>query len=381
MTRVVVATYMTRYPMGGNLSWAIQHLVGLKRLGCDITIVERADYPNACFDPTTNQIGDDPANGFKIVHDLLSRYGLGQDYVFRDVTGQDYGLSTADLEARFNAADCFIDSGNHGAWLDLAHRIPSRVLIDGEPGFTQIRMQLDPERAKLADHYTHHFSNGLLLHHDGHSTPDTGHTWLPFPNPVCPDLFENVPPPPKNAVWTTIMNWQAHKPLEYNGEIYGQKSMSFDLFETLPTLTDQPIEVAISGDAPRQRLSQLGWRINDAKAVTQSTDKYYNYIRSSLGEFSIAKHVFVKARTGWFSDRSAAYLASGRPVILQDTGFSQVLPTGEGLFAVSTPEEAAAAIDEVRTDYAKHSDAARSIAREHLDASNSLKNLLTISGA
>lgn len=378
MSRIVFATYMTRYPMGGNLSWAIQHLLGLKQLGCHITIVERANYPNACFDPTTNQVGDDPAAGLKIVRELLARYGLEDHYVFRDVANNDHGLSTAEVQARFKSADLFIDSGNHGAWLDLAHAVPRRVLIDGEPGFTQIRMQLDPSRAQLAEQYTHHFSNGLLLHTDKHNTPKTGQTWLPFVNPVCPERFADVPPPPKGAPWTTIMNWQAHKPLEYNGETYGQKDMSFQLFEPLPTLTRQPIEVAVSGDAPRDRLAALGWRINDAKAVTQSVDHYDNYIRDSMGEFSIAKHVFVKARTGWFSDRSAAYLASGRPVILQDTGFSEVLPTGEGLFAVSTAEQAAAAIDRVCTDYPRHRRAARSIAREHLDAKKGLESLLAL---
>jgi hypothetical protein len=246
--------------------------------------------------------------------------------------------------------------------------VPCRVLIDGEPGFNHIRFVTDASRAALADLYTHHFSNGLIVGTDKTATPDTGHVWQPFPNPVCPDLFNNVPPPPEDAPWTTIMNWRAHKPLEYRGKLYGQKDVSFAEFETLPGLTNSSIEVAVSGEAPRDRLRALGWRIAEGKVVTQTVDDYYRYISSSFGEFSIAKHVFVAARTGWFSDRSAAYLASGRPVILQDTGFGDVLPTGEGLFAVKNPDEAAAAIELVRSDYNRHRDAARGIARDHLDA-------------
>lgn len=374
--RVVIAVYMARYPLGGMLSWALQHIIGLKRLGCHVTVLERADYPNACFDPDAGQITDDPSAGLRIVAGLLKRYGVDGNYAFRDYAGEYHGLTADATRERISAADIFIDSGNHGAWLDLTHVVPRRVLIDGEPGFTQIRMMQDPGRAALAERYTHHFSNGLLLHTDKHRTPNTGHIWLPFVNPVCADLFEDVLPPPKGAAWTTIMNWQAHKPLEYEGKTYGQKDRSFAQFESLPTLTDSPIEIAVSGKVPHDRLGRLGWRINAAQNVTRTIDDYYAYIRGSFGEFSIAKHVFVEAHTGWFSDRSAAYLASGRPVILQDTGFSEVLPTGEGLFAVSNVEQAAAAIESVCSDYARHSDAARAVAREHLDAVKALKQLL-----
>ena len=374
--RVVFATYMTRYPLGGMLSWAMQHIIGLKQLGCELTIVERANYPDACFDPAAGRVSDDPAAGLKIVRRLLKAHGLEDDYVFRDINDRYFGLSSKETHERINSADILIDSGNHGAWLDLAHAIPRRVLIDGEPGYTQIRMKQEPSRKRLADQYTHHFSNGLLLHTDKHLAPDTGHTWLPFPNPVCTNQFDDMPAPPKGAAWTTIMNWKAHQLLDFEGKTYGQKDMSFEIYETLPALTTQPIEIAVSGDAPRTHLERLGWQISEAKTVTQTIGDYDSYIQRSLGEFSVAKHVFVEARTGWFSDRSAAYLAAGRPVILQDTGFSEVLPTGEGLFGVSNVEQAATAIDAVCTDYARHSTAAKEIARNYLEASKCLKQVV-----
>lgn len=376
MSRVVFATHMTRYPLGGNLSWALQHILGLLRAGCEVTVVERADYPDACFDPAAHVVSNDASAGLRIVRDLLKRYGLEDRYVFVDYHNCYHGMEASVVKQRFAEADCFIDSGNHGAWRELAEGVACRVLIDGEPGYTQIRYVTDPKRAALAEQYTHHYTNGLLVGTDKTRAPDTGHRWMAFVNPVCPDLFEHVPQPCPDAAWTTIMNWRAHKPLEYLGKTYGQKDMSFLEFESLPTLTDSPIEVAVSGDAPIDRLTKLGWRIAKAQAQTQTIDRYYGYIERSMGEFSVAKHVFVAARTGWFSDRSAAYLASGRPVILQDTGFSEVLPTGEGLFAVKSPEQAMHAIDRVRSDYRRHSDAARAIAREYLDARTGFARLL-----
>ncbi|QNN24129.1 hypothetical protein HED60_18265 [Planctomycetales bacterium ZRK34] len=372
----MLATHMVRYPLGGNLSWALQYILGLQRAGADLTIVERADYPNACFDPLANQLTDDPASGLQIVRDLLARHGLADRFVFVDHSGRYHGLDGPTVHQRFADADCFIDSGNHGAWSEPASQIPCRVLIDGEPGYTQIRCVTEPARKAMIDQYNFHFSNGLLLDTEHTAAPPTGHRWRPFVNPVCPDLFEHVPPPPDDAHWSTIMNWQAHKPLEYQGKVYGQKDLSFERFKSLPQSIHAAMELAVSGQAPRDELAAMGWRIADAKAKTRTVDGYYQYIRESLGEFSVAKHVFVEARTGWFSDRSAAYLASGRPVILQDTGFSEVLPTGEGLFAVNNIDEAREAIESVQSDYSRHSHAAREVARECLDAGKAFADLL-----
>ena len=129
-------------------------------------------------------------------------------------------------------------------------------------------------------------------------------------------------------------------------------------------------------DVPERRLREAGWTVRNAHAVTTSFDRFWDYIRRSRGEFSVCKHVFVATHSGWFSDRSAAYLASGRPVVMQDTGFSQHLPIGRGLFAVNTVEEAAAAIDEIEGDYDAHSRAAREIAEEHLEATKVLGRML-----
>jgi hypothetical protein len=214
--------------------------------------------------------------------------------------------------------------------------------------------------------YDFYFSNGANIGTPHSTAPTAGKSWGAVFNPVVTDLFP-VSPPPANAPFTTVMNWQSHPPLEYEDREYGQKDVEFEKFMNLPAGLIVPMEVAVSGqNVPVAELKDAGWRMQDAQERTISFDTYRDYIRISRGEFSVAKNIFVALQTGWFSDRSAAYLASGRPVILQDTGFSRHLPTGEGLFAVSSLEEAAAAATKIQSNFKHHSQKARQIAEEHL---------------
>jgi hypothetical protein len=184
-------------------------------------------------------------------------------------------------------------------------------------------------------------------------------------------------PAPADAPFTTVMNWRAHSTIRFGGQDFGQKDVEFARFLDLPARTAVPLEMAVAGDdVPADALRSKGWCLRSAHALTMSVESFQGYLRASRGEFSVCKNVFVATRSGWFSDRSAAYLASGRPVVMQDTGFSAHLPCGEGLFAVATVEEAAAALDEVAGNYLRHSRAARAIAEEHLAASTVLKRFL-----
>ncbi|MHC4854549.1 MAG: glycosyltransferase family 1 protein, partial [Planctomycetota bacterium] len=171
--------------------------------------------------------------------------------------------------------------------------------------------------------------------------------------------------------------WKAHPPIQFEEREYGQKDTEFWKFAELPMLTAARLELAVSGkDVPRAVLEELGWRLRDAKEITLSVAGFERYVAASRGEFSVCKNVFLAMRTGWFSDRSAVYLASGRPAIVQDTGFSDHLPCGDGLFAVNSADEAAAAIDAIQRDWPRHSRAALSLAREYLECERVLGTFL-----
>lgn len=375
MARILVGSWMVRYPLGGNLSWSLQWLVGFHRLGHEVYLVEKGGFPNACFDPARNVMSDDCSYGMEVVDKLLRRFGMENRICYVDEQGRYHGLSKQTVESLFRSAELFADIGTHGAWMEEAEKTGATILVDGEPGFTQMKMESALAAGKTLPEYDHYFSNGANIGTPASSAPTAGKTWRPLFNPVVPELFEPVAAD-ADAAFTTVMNWQAHEPFRYGGVVYGQKDVEFAKFENLPNRTAARLEVAVAGRVPKDRLAKSGWRLRDAHEVTVSFDSYCDYIRRSRGEFSVCKNVFVATNSGWFSDRSAAYLASGRPVVLQDTGFSAHLPCGRGLFAVRTVEQAADAINEIEGDYKSHSRWAREIAAEYLDASTILGGLL-----
>ena len=368
MARIVMATYMVRYPLGGMLSWALQYCLGLDRLGHDVILVEKATYPKACFDPERKAMTDDCRVGYASVKRLLSRFGLEEKLIFRDFRGMLYGSDERQLANVFRDADLLIDIGNHGAWADEAAqvRIPT-VLIEGEPGFTQIKMVASAAAGKPVPEFDYYYSNGANIGTSRTTAPSAGHEWRHVFNPINTDLFP-VTPPPHDAPFSTVMNWQSHAPLNFDGRSYGQKDIEFAKFIDLPKRVSVPLEVAAAGKVPYADLAAHGWRVREAHEVTASYDGYHSYLAASLGEFSVCKNIFVATQTAWFSDRSAAYLARGRPVVLQDTGFSDYLPCGRGLFAVNNVEEATAAMTVIKSDYQRHSRWARELAEEYLDA-------------
>lgn len=375
MARIVVASWMVRYPLGGNLSWTLQWLLGFARLGHDVCMLEKSGWADACFDPVRGVMSDDCATGTRIVDDLLRRFGLANRWCYVDQAGQYHGMNREQVREILAAADVLIDLGSHGAWMEEAANVPVRVLVDGEPGFNQMKMQQRLDAGESLPDYTHWYSNGANVGTAAFAGPTAGRAWRPVFNPVVVDLFDGAAPP-RDGMFTTVMNWKAHADFVYDGRRFGQKDVAFEAFIDLPRRAAETMEIAVTRGAPREALEEHGWRLQNARTVTRSFDSYVNYIRGSAGEFSVAKHGYVATCSGWFSDRSAAYLAAGRPVIMQDTGFSAHLPCGKGLFAVRDCDEAADAIAQVRADPRMHNEAARRIAREHLDTSIVLRRLL-----
>ena len=377
MARIVLGSYMVRYPLGGNLSWALQYVLGFHRLGHEVYFVENAGYPQSCFDPARQVMSDDCTYGVEAVASLFKRYGLEGRWCYVDAAGEAHGISRSSIDATIASADAFIDMGTHGAWLEHAQTAGVRVQIDGLPGFTQIKMANDLERGGTILNYDFYYTNGMNIGQENCSAPTAGVRWGHVLHPVVCDIFDVQPPPP-DAPFTTVMNWQSDDPVVYRGTSYGQKDVEFEKFFDLPSRTSVPLELAVAGSrVPKDRLIENGWRLRSGHEVTMTYDDFVGYVNASRGELSIARNAFVAANTAWFSDRGTAYLACGRPVVQQETGFSEHLPCGEGLFAVNDAADAAAAIGTICGDYDRHSRRAREIARDCLDASVVLKRFLS----
>ena len=368
---------MVRYPLGGMMSYVLQYLLGFRRLGHDVWFVERATHPDECYDASRRVMSDDASYGLRVVRRLLSRYGLGERWCFADVTGRYFGRRRAEIQDVFDTADVFLDMGTHGTWCEEATGAGLRVLLDGEPGFNQIRMERRKGAGERLTPYDRYYTNGMNVGSSRSTAPTAGVSWGHVLHPVVPDLFQTQAPRARAPI-TTVMNWRSHAPIEYAGVTYGQKDVEFAQFESLPTRVSARMEIAVAGkDVPKRRLQRLGWTVRDGHAITASFDSFRDYVFGSLGEFGVCKNVFVATRTGWFSDRSAAYLAAGRPVVLQDTGFSDHLPVGRGLFAVGNADEAAEVIERIWQEPRVHGAAAVAIALEHLDARVVLGRFLT----
>ena len=380
MARIVIGSCMVRCPLGGLLSYGLQFLKGFDLLGHDVFYFEKAYYADACYDPIKNVLSDDCTTGIGLVQELFEAHGLSDRWAFIDHSGKCFGLKQQALKEVFRTADIFFDMGSFGSgfWAEEAADVPVRVLYEGEPGYTQIQMEKRMRSGEQVHEYDHYYTVGSQIGTPASSAPDGGQQWRHLWAVVATELF-TVAPPPRNAPFTTVMTWQSHKPLEFEGKTYfGQKDIEFEHFIGLPQHVDVPMELRVSGsEVPLQRLIDNGWHIHNPDLITQSLKDYYAYICSSVGEFSVSKSVFVKTESGWLGDRSGNYLASGRPVVIQDTGFSNHLPCGEGLFAVNNEAEAADAIEQVMADYARHSRAARHIAEDYLDARRCLNRFLS----
>jgi hypothetical protein len=199
--------------------------------------------------------------------------------------------------------------------------------------------------------------------------------WQPTRPLVMMDCWHAEPPGEK---WTTVMTWKNfQETIHYNGVAYGTKEGEFGQVEQLPARTKAKLELAVGGDsAPRERWRSLGWNVVESQDISRTTDGYRHYVQSSRGEISVAKNVYVATNSGWFSCRSVCYLAAGLPVVVQDTGFSEFIPVGEGLFAFSSLDEAVGAIESVERDYVRHQKAARELARTQFASEVVLGNLL-----
>jgi hypothetical protein len=261
-----------------------------------------------------------------------------------------------------------------------------KVFVDTDPGYNQIVLSERPAWSEFVDRWARmvrqhdlHFSFGERIGAPDCGVPTVGLEWLPTRMPIVLDLWPERPPAaPDTGAWSTVMTWNAFKgPLVHGGKEYGSKGAEFPKILGLPAASKCRFVVAMGGvSAPRNEVAAAGWEVIDAPTVTLTPASYRDFVSRSRGEISVAKNVYVALRSGWFSERTCCYLASGRPAVVQDTGFSALLPTGEGLLAFATPEEALAGVEAVERDYPRHARAAAAVARDCFDSTVVLSSLL-----
>jgi hypothetical protein len=373
--RIIVLGYLVRGPLGG-LAWHhLQYVLGLARLGHDVHFLEDSDDYPSCYDPSRDAVDADPSYGLSFTAHAFDTLGLPDRWAYYDAhTSRWLGpAAPRALDICANAELLLNISGVNPLRRWLA-QVPHRLFIDTDPAFTQIRHLTDPSAYVLALAHTAFFTFAGNIAQS--TVPDDGIPWQPTRQPLVLDAWPVTPGPPDGR-FATVMQWDSYRSRDYAGRRYGMKSDSFVPYADLPARTGPRLELALgSATAPRESLEAKGWLLRDPRPPTRDPWEYQRYIRQSKAEWSVAKHGYVITNSGWFSERSAAWLASGRPVITQDTGFSRWLPTGAGLLPFTTPEEALAAIEEIDRHYEDHCHAARELAATHFDSDTVLSELL-----
>lgn len=377
--RIVVMGYVIRGPLGG-LAWHhLQYVAGFDRLGHDVLFIEDSDDYPSCVHLDGGAVDTDPTEGLAFASRAFDRLGISGKFAYYDEhTHQWLGPAADHAETFCRSADIVVNISAVNPVRPWWAEAPARVLIDTDPAFVQIR-HLQSERARqLAAAHNAFFTFAEKFGDDDCLVPDDGLPWQPTRQPVVLDAWP-VSPVAADAPFSTVMQWSSYQELEHEGISYGMKSVSFEPYFDLPHRVDAPLLLGVGGAArpPQTRLVDNGWQVRNAIEFTRDPWQYQQFIRDSAGEFSVAKQGYVDSRSGWFSERSANYLASGRPVVLQDTGFSDRLPTGEGLLAFRTPEEAVEALERIRRNLSTESLAARRLAEQWFDSSEVLRSLLT----
>jgi hypothetical protein len=374
--RIIVTGLIAQYPLGGVTWDYLQYVLGLSKLGHDVYYLE--DTGQWPFNPLEGGVARDCTFNVDYLASVMVRFGLQDSWIYRfPRQDQWYGLSDPRREELIRTADLLINVSGTLANPAEYRSVKRMVYIDSDPVFTQLKLargQVDFQR--MVDMHDVQFSFGECL---SGKVPETGHVWRPTRQPVV--LSEWHPSVKHRDLFTTVMNWTSYKPVTFGGQTYGQKDVEFERFIELPgRVPGTRLEIAINAGktrrTPRDRLKRSGWSVVDPDRVCPDLESYRNYIESSKAEWSAAKNGYVVGQAGWFSCRSACYLAAGRPVVVQDTGYGCVLPLGEGLLGFNTIDEAVAAIQDVQRHYQRHAEAARAIAETYFDSDKILSRFV-----
>jgi hypothetical protein len=364
----VVSGMICAQPGQGGATWAVlQFLLGLRRLGWRVHFVETLDGPSVEQSPNAGYLASTMA-AFDLdgAWTLLERggrnsLGMGRDELQRLCSGADLLL---------NISGCLADD-------ELLSGPAVRVYVDLDPGFTQLWHEAGIDMG--LDRHDRFVTVGQAIGDPGCRIPTGGHDWIGIPPPVVLEQWPANSTQPRSEM-TTIGHWRGYGSIEVGGVKYGQRAHTMRRLMNLPKLTDQPFLVALAihpdETSDVEALAANGWHTIDPQSVAFDPSSYRRFVSESRAELGIPKSGYVESRSGWFSDRSACYLASGRPVMTMSTAFESYLPAGEGLLSFHDVDEAVECVATVNADYGRHSAAARRLAEEHLDSDRVLPRML-----
>jgi hypothetical protein len=371
---VAVAGSVAQRPARGGHAWVfLQYLLGFRRLGYEVLFLDRLS-PDMCESaaawPPAGAVGW--LREVMSAHDLDDRYALLLD----DGSGECVGLSREAVVERLRSSVLLLDVMGFLGDEELLAASPRRVFLDIDPGFPQMWQELGLHQSFGAhDAYA---TVGLRVGEDGSSVPTCGIDWIRTPPPVVLDEWPATAP---GKAYSSVATWRGpFGPIDFDGLRYGLRAHQMRRFAQLPRAVEVPLELALdiddsdAGDAALLR--DGGWRLVSPQTAAGTVGDYRGYVQGARGEVGVAKDMYARSRGGWLSDRSVCYLASGKPVLAQATGFERAIETGAGLISFETPEQAVAGLEQIEGDYAAHSIAARELAAERFDSDHVLTALL-----
>jgi hypothetical protein len=386
--RIAVTGLAATFPYGGVFWDYLQYPLGLRRLGHDVLYIE--DTGQWCYDPTAATFVEDGGRNAALLGRRIAAVDPDLDgrWFFRDATGKTYGRSWNDVATFCRSADLFLHI-SATCWMREEYFAADKVVfIDSDPTYTQSSVPdylagtIDDAARSRVDMLRQHdvfFTFGENIGAPDCRIPTDLFDWIPTRQPIVLSLFRDavVPVGERRPVLTTVASWEPkEKGPVVDDVVYGGKSTEFERFLDVPARSALPFELALSGPAPFDRLRTHGWKLVDPNEMSGDPWVYRDHLSRSLGEWSVAKNAYVAGRSGWFSCRTACYLALGVPAVVQDTGFGETIPTGEGVLAFSTPEEATDAIERLTSDPERHAEVARAIAEEYFDSDMVLTRLI-----
>lgn len=374
---------IAQHPLGGaGNTWAfLQYVLGFQRLGYETYYVEHIDAQR-CIDEEWRAATFRKSANARHFRSIMDRFELSDHAALLEWEGPAHiGLAHREIEQLARDTDVFINLSGRFHLAGILQAARRRVYVDLDPGFVQIWQQQYGVDMNLGGHDAY-VTVGLNLGAPDCPLPTCGIRWHTTVPPVVLDEWHTTRA--AGSAYSTIADWRGYSPVEWHGIWYGQKADEFIKILDLPRRVRVPLQLCLAihpDEADRTRLLDHGWQLVSPRIHAATVDAYRDYVIESRGEFTVVKHGYAAGRTGWFSDRSACYLAAGRPVIVQSTGVEAYLPTGEGLLTFTDLDDAVAAIEQVERDYARHAAAAAALARTYLDSDRVLTRLIELAGA